>query len=508
MASLRKFLPLLLLAACSRETGKAGVKPIGVGFDPGDIFSAPEERGGIVDVAQVSMRGHDLDLGITGFFGSSGAFMSPEDDPFDTVLGFSYLFSPALTAADEYALVSPKGPDVEGACYVQINARGPLGSFRTVDVGDEMQIQSAAEGEPSTEFTLARNPQDYPPDTTNVFLYYIGTDNLRQGHPNLPDNWAYGRDVSLHFPGALPPDGAPVASIPLSSDAADPRVGKEAGDPIAWSPDLLGDVFVSNQASGDDAELLRFAPVTGGLPSPLRNDGVVHVSWTPPDEREADSFVVVGIKLLRAAADGTAPPGGGSCVAPEALPPLSGERDAAWEIAYTDLKKQWCDPDFEPDLEIGNAEGGDWLDEDDTCSDGLDNNLDGFCDEGGCFDSDSTWLYPDPTCARHTWAISQCGTDGTCRPSGGDRGGDGTVAELLCTANDAAGEFTVSADAIADLLASVDAGEVVGAVLTVSRQSEDLITVPLARDLIGNQEDINPVRFRVAQVQYGRLQWE
>lgn len=504
---------LILASGCARETGEAGVKPIGVGFDPGDIFAAPEARGGVLDFTVARMKGHQLDLGITGFFGSAGAFVDPDVDPFDTALGFGYLFSPALTAADEYALISPKGPDVAGACFVQINNRGPLGSFRTVDVGEGMALTSYDEetGE-SSRFELSRDPQDYPLDTTNVFINYSGFDNLREGDGFLDGNWAYGIENTLHFDGGLPPGNAPVASIPLASDEEDPRVGKEAGDPVVWSAEELTNVYVGNQEDGADAELMRYAPTSGGLPGPQLNDGVVYVRWDAPELRPDDSQVTVSLKLLSGEAEGEDLDSGQSCVAAEAYEPGDGIKDLSWQIQYEQIKQRWCDPGFEPDTTVGNAEGGSFFDDngvantEDTCHDGLDQDGNGLCDEGGCFDTEGVWLDPDPTCSRHTYQTSACGTDGMCRPTGGDRSPDGVLGELICTSDDT-GEFVIPADEITDFLAQVDPTAAAGAVVVVSRTSENLITVPMVRDPIGNQDDINPVRVRTAQVQYGRLAW-
>ncbi|MCO4771960.1 MAG: hypothetical protein KDA24_18155, partial [Deltaproteobacteria bacterium] len=311
---------LLALPGCARNTGEAGVKPIGVGMDPGDIFGSPEARGGVLDFTLARLRGHQLDLGITGFFGSAGAFVDPGSDPFDSALGFGYLFSPALTAADEYGLISPKGPDVAGACFVQVNTRGPLGSFRTVDVGERMSLTNIVDPDlpieeqpPRSEFLLSRDPQDYPVDTTNVFLSYSGFDNYRVGDDFLPGNWTFGSEMGLHFDGGLPPGNAPVASIPLSSDQEDPRVDKPAGDPQVYSADELMNVFVSNGEEGEDGELMRYAPTSDGLPSPLLNDGVLHVSWDEPLTDADKSMVTISLKLLGADEEGTPLDGGQSC---------------------------------------------------------------------------------------------------------------------------------------------------------------------------------------------------
>ncbi len=517
---------LLALPSCARDTGEAGVKPIGVGFDPGELFQGPEPRGGIIDTALVQMRGTNLDLGVTGFFGSAGAFVDPDSDPFDAVLAFSYLFSPAITAADEYQLVSPKGPDVTDACFAQISNRGPLGSFRTVDIGDRMVIGNQAEDVlERSELIMARNPQDYPTNTTNVFIYYIGVDGFRPtGSVLQQKNWSFGEEIFLHFDGGLPPEGAPVASIPLPSNS----VGD--GDPWVQGPEELGGILISNLEDGDDAQPVRYDPTVAGLPSFTGGDGVLHVSWDPPsddapqDDIERASVVTIDIKLLSADVEGELLDDGQTCNPMEVLE-VTGTRDDAWQTAYEDMKTRWCDQPsrtdqpwtgFEPDPEIGNDEHGEhyyMLDGDgqavaDTCHDGEDNDDDGTCDEGGCEGADGVWLGPDPHCARHTYRAATCGSDSRCYDVGGDRSGDGHMGDLICTAVDADGSFTVSAEELATLTDRVNMDEVAGVVVAVSRTAERLIEVPLVRNVIGNAEDNNPVRFRASQVVFARLEHE
>ncbi len=167
-ASLLLFSLALLVIGCSRDTSDAGVKAIGVGYDPGELYAGPEARGGIIDAAVMEMKGTNLDLGVTGFFGSGDAFTDTANDPFKLVLGFSYLFSPAILSADEWQLATPKGPDLVDDCLVQLNSRGPLGSFRTVDVGDSMVLV------PGSEVILFR-----------TFMNEVGPRAITAGFPEL-----------------------------------------------------------------------------------------------------------------------------------------------------------------------------------------------------------------------------------------------------------------------------------------------------------------------------------
>jgi hypothetical protein len=499
---------LLLLPGCARDTSDAGVKPVGVGYEPGDLFPAPEVRGGVVDMTLVQTRGTNLDFGVTGFFGSAGAFVDTSSDPFDALLSFSYFFAPAIVAADELSLLTPKGPDLADACFVRTPGRGPLGSFRTVDVGEEMLFTNSNE-DPSlrSEFVMTRDPSDYPLNTSSVFIYYVGTAPHRVDDAILPDNWPFGQDVELQFEGALPPENAPVASIPLPSDAADERAGKEAGHPVVFTPDDLTGVRISNLTSDEEAVPMRFEP-GADLPDPRDGDGVLHLLWDAPTTEDSGTDVTISVLLLAHSEGSETMNALGqttTCVPAEVMA-VDPSRDEAWFIEYNARKQTWCDADFEPDLELGNDEFGLDLEGVDTCHNGVDDDGEGTCDETGCLADDGvTWLPPDPSCARHNYQTAYCGSDNLCYTEGGDRTSDGHIAELLCTAKDD-GDFVVTADLI-DELEALSGVPVAGAVLKVLRTSEELIRVPMVRDQVGNEENINPVRLRASQMQFGRFGW-
>ncbi len=499
----------LLFSSCGYNTGEAGVKPVGVGYDPGELFPGPEPRGGLVDAVLMQLKGTNLDLGVTGLFNSNGSFTQHGSEPFESVLSFAYFFSPAINAADEWQFVSPKGPDLNEACFIQINNRGPLGAFTTVDVGDRLTFSNNAE-DPSdlTRLELLRDPQSYPLNTTSVSITYSALDIFNPGFPGYPSNWAFGEEVAMHFDGGLPPDGTPIASIPRPSDAADARADKEAGDPTLWSPQDLTGVRVSNRESVDNhvAESLPmvYAP-DAPLPYPLANDRVVHVSWDAPPEAERLSQVTMTLKLL--GADEPYQTDADDFCVPAAAPEESVVGDEVAYDVYVQGKDNWCDEDFEPDATLGNNESdADDFSGTDNCHDGLDNDGDGRCDEYGCMVGD-VWQVPDPQCARHELKTSACGSDNLCTDVGGGRSPDEHLGELICTAADD-GDFVFPTAQIERLLERLGDVQIEGAVLGVSRVTEELVQVPLARDQIGNEDNINPVRLRLAQVQFGRLAWE
>lgn len=499
----------LLLGSCGYNTGEAGVKPVSVGYDPGELFPGPEPRGGLVDAVLMQLKGTNLDLGVTGLFGSSGSFTQHGSEPFESVLSFAYFFSPAIDAADEWQFVSPKGPDMNEACFVQINNRGPLGAFTTVDVGDSLLFSNNADDPADlTRLELQRDPQNYPLNTTQVTITYSALDIFNPGFPGYPANWTFGEEVTMHFDGGLPPEGTPIASIPRPSDAADPRAEKEAGDPSLWSPQDLTGVRVSNRDSvtnhATEAVAMVYAPAAP-LPSPLGNDRVLHVTWDAPPEAERFSQVTMTLKLL--GPDEPHQTDAEDFCVPAAAPDDSVVGDQIAYDVYVASKENWCDADFEPDVTLGNNESdADDISGVDNCHDGADNDGDGRCDELGCWAGD-VWQDPDPQCARHELQTSVCGGDNLCTDVGGGRSADEHLGELICTAADD-GDFVFPADQIERLLERLGDVEIEGAVLGVSRVTEELVQVPLARDQIGNEDNINPVRLRLAQVQYGRLTWE
>jgi hypothetical protein len=518
----------ILGASCGYNTGESGVKPVGVGYEPGDLFPGPEARGGLIDAVYMQLKGQQMDLGVTGLFLSLGAFTNPQTEPFETVLSFGYFFSPAIVSADEWQFISPKGPDIEDACFVQLNSGGPLGSLTTVDVGDRVSLTNLAEnGEDPSRLELMRNPQTYPTNTTRVSISYSGTDIYRRPSTGFPGNWSFGQEMEMHFDGGLPPANTPVASIPRPSDAADPRAGKdEAGDPRTYAPDELGLVEVTNLLgpSEDDWVAMRYSP-GNNLPNPTINDGVLNVRWTPP-VTDGPSQITIGIKAL-APDEPFLIDDEDFCVPAEA--DAGGIEDQDGLDAYNASKERWCDPDYEPDLTLGNDESGnDYLAIEDTCHDGIDSDhpqgpngtdplidelpadewdpaLSDGCDESGCM-LNGVWVGPDPDCSRHSYRTASCDVD-HCVSDGGGRSPEEHLGELICTATDD-GSFTVPADQIQRLMDGLAGDDVSGALLSVSRVNEALVTVPLARDQIGNEDNINPIRLRLAEVQYGRVDWD
>lgn len=514
----------MALWGCGHDSSPAGSKQIGVGLEPGQIQSTPEPRGGLIDYALVDLRGRWLDFGstITGLYGAGDAFTSAED-PFHAVFGFSYVFTPALTAADEVSLVSPKGPDAIDTCFPLINNVGPLGSFTTVDLGDGMQIRDRASAGKRTRFTLDRNPLDYPERTSDVFIYYIGAqpwlareyidaDPLGWAQEHLASNWAFDEEMELYFGGGIPPENAPVASIPLPSDVIDERAGKTTAEsPRITTPSELDGLVVSTSEDGSGAVPVEFDAESPGLPSPWdgTSGALLNVGWVALDE-DGGGQVTVAVRLLGSVPDGTTVPcpddPGRQCGCT-----IETDGSGAPVLDLYGNAVDDCDPEYAALAAAGIDDGHEGFGATATdpmdCANGLDDDGDGGCDSTGCYGSLGEWLPPDIECPR-LYPISQCDPEAlTCQPTGGSRDTDGFVGELVCTAADD-GSFTIGADDLESLEARVDMSRVRGAILVVSRTREDLVQLPLVRNETGGAADINPVRLRASHMVVGRLAYQ
>ncbi len=507
----------VLVVGCGRDNSPAGAKLTGVGYDPGSVQPAPIPAGGLIDFTNLNMEATNLDLSVTGLYYPGDPFVDGTE-PFHMVGGFSYVFHPALDAADELQLLSPKGPDAVDSCFVTKNRNGPLGSFTTVDVGDNIRFTSD-----NMRFELPRDPGDYPTDTTDVFIVYGGVEAKVSGHPDIDANFAYDTELTLEWDGGIPPDGAPVAAIPNPSWAGDDRTNKPSGSPTVWSPPKLEGVIVGDTDSPTSGDVLAFAPNNDWLDSPFDGTGdVLYVRWEPWEDAAAHSGqIVIQVRLLYTEDEGTALacPWDSSeqcdCVD---LNPNDPEYDED-ALGATDL---YCDDGYAPllgDAEPSSNEG------DDSglanCDDGLDNDWDFACDYGGCFCywdpddptcpewMDGQWMGPDPSCARH-YQTSECRAvngERRCFQVGGDRNifEGGMAAELTCTVTDETGEFMIDADQIESLLDQVDVSRVGGAMFLIGRLVEERVTMPLVRDEIGNRVDIGQVRVRVSNISISRL---
>lgn len=241
---MRSLLLLSLLAgvvSCAPDYEDAPVKLAGVGYDPDEIGPSPTPYGGVVEYSWVNFAGGGLSLslmGLSGFdeVGPSFAGFAP---PYAAVFGFSYVFDHKLASADSLAGVSSVPPEVEDTCYTTFDASGPLGSFKTVDVGSWMEFVTTDE-DGTGGLRLDRTPSEYPANPQDAFVYYIGLDywtpaaqyGLFPATGRDADdpasmtqkvvrraNFPFGQEVEYRFPGGLQETEVPVASLPRPSSA-------------------------------------------------------------------------------------------------------------------------------------------------------------------------------------------------------------------------------------------------------------------------------------------------
>lgn len=232
------FSTLLLLAACGRDVTDAEVKFVGVGLDPEQIEAEPELYGGTVELNHIDFAGAGLPMGMVGLvsYDETGPSELGWAPPYEAISGFSYIFDRQLRI-NNMSSIAPNGPSVEDTCLTIIEPSGPIGSFTTVDVGDEMTFYTP-EGE---GITLPRMPKDYPPDPQGLFIYYFGVSAYLPetkyhltpdpAAPNDPAamvetlyqraNYPFGQEVTMAFPGGFSNFIEPVASIPLPSTHVD-----------------------------------------------------------------------------------------------------------------------------------------------------------------------------------------------------------------------------------------------------------------------------------------------
>ncbi len=279
----------LLLLSCAPDYTASDAKLVGVGYDPEEIGPSPQPYGGVVEYSWVNFAGAGLSLAMMQLasYSEIGPNFAGFAPPYAAVYGFSYLFSDRLTTADSLGGVTAVPPEIDDTCYTTFEASGPIGSFKTVDVGSAMRFVDA---DGNASFTMNRLPSEYPGNRQDSFVYYSSFDYwnpepvyaLVAGDTNKPEkmtetlvhanNFPFGTELTFRFPGGFAPDRAPLASLPLPSSAA------AGGETKIRLPDSPGAVQLEWNGSrydewgrevdaGVQATCLTFAsPEEGGRP--------------------------------------------------------------------------------------------------------------------------------------------------------------------------------------------------------------------------------------------------
>lgn len=257
------------LVACGHEVEPSDVKLVGVGHDPQSIGPEPRYYGGLVEYNFVDFAGGALTLGPLQLLATTevGPALAGYAPPYKAVSGLSFLFDDLVAdpAAHYAALGVP--PGVPDTCWTNFEPLAYLATS-TVDAGSALALVST-DGE--VQYQFGRYPEQYPPDPQDVFVYYIGVETYAssplvafEGSDGLDPrsleprvvrsvNYAPGAEMELVFFGGLPPENAPVSSIPLPSRAVPNEPFKLPAEPSGLMLEWAGRLYDGTGAYVGDA---------------------------------------------------------------------------------------------------------------------------------------------------------------------------------------------------------------------------------------------------------------
>ena len=396
-------------------------------------------------------------------------------------------------------------PEVDDTCYTSFDATGPIGSFKTVDVGSWMDLstQDGAGG-----FRMDRLPGDYPPNMQDMFIYYIGFDywaadpiygKVPQSGSDEPSrmddilvrkaNFPFGEQVYYSFPGAIGRQQAPVGSLPR------PSASVEGGNTYYRLPNAPGGVMVSwsgprydgwghEVGSGAQSTCLSYAapgatPTTAadciGADAPASSeftgqmytgpwdtdDGTLTFHWDQPDVPSEGEYVSLAVRFL-----GPVDREDANYVERVIEVEPSSDADAAWRAAVRDGSI----PDG-TETPIGRRAPT-------PCED------------------DGKWVFDD----------AYTGADGELVPT---MRGDpfNNVAEVTCRLADD-GEYTLTTAQVEDALTYARSRGAEGVVFYLARSTETEAVIPPAMDQYRQKLEISPIKLTSRAVDIGRFWFE
>jgi hypothetical protein len=343
---------VLALLACeppgfTRDATDAGIKLAGVGLNPEEIGPSPNMYGGIIEYDWVNFAGGGLPLGLLGLvsYDAVSASMGTIAPPYAMVYGQAFIMDSDLPATDALFGTFGVPSEVEGSCYTNYEPRAYLNN--TADVGTAVTF-AADSGD--FEFVVGRRPLVYAKNNQeSLFAYYmdlghwqsvplehfvdVGDGDFAEAEQEVlrPANWAHGQLVNVSFPGGIPPEEAPIASIPvpLAAAQADSHFytpNRAEGVMLSWNGNIYdheGTLLGSEEASTclqflahdeaplspDDCLSLQTPPtdMVGDSDPTIdgqiytgpwdTEDGLVTFNWNPADEGTADT-VSISVRFL------------------------------------------------------------------------------------------------------------------------------------------------------------------------------------------------------------------
>jgi hypothetical protein len=435
------------------------------------------------------------------------------------VYGFSYVFDTKLSAADSLGGVTSVPPEVDDSCYTTFDASGPIGSFKTVDVGSWMDFRSVTvddDGEPVTEddayvygdggLRLERLPGDYPPNPQDLFIYYSTIDFwaaepiyglVPKGDSDRPDrmestllrrrNFPFGEPVEFTFPGSVAKQEAPIGSMPRPSSAVGNTMfhlpNRPGGVQVAWTGPRY-DAYGHTTGDGEQSTCLSFAapdaaPASAGdcadadSPSAAEfagqmytgpwdtEDGAVTFRWDAPDAPAPGEYVSLAVRFLG---------------------PVDQE-----------------DPNFlERVIKVApdSAADGAWREA--VRNDSIPPDLD--TPEGR--------RAPTPCEDEGEWVFDDAYLDANGDLAPALRGDPfNNVAELTCRLADD-GEYVLTSAQLEDALTYARSRGAQGVVFYLARSTEVEATVPAAMDQYRQKLDISPIKLTSRAIDIGRFWFE
>lgn len=515
---------ILALLACGRNSNDVPVRMVGVGNNPEEIGPSPTALGGVVSYDHVELAGGGLALAHMGLgsFAEVGPGTIGFAPPYSAVVGFSYLFDNKLPAASTLSFTIPVAPSTEDSCYTTFSPEGPIGSFTTLDVGDYIEF-AAQDG--SGRFRLARNPADYPADTSNVFIYYSSVEDFAPtprthlapdpADPTNPAamkpvvwreaNFPFGAMADIGFPGGVSRFDQNVGSIPRPSRSIE-------GQQQIQLPDALGGVLIEWNGKKYDARGRVIADegaqttcmefYGGGRAAPPTDPTACETPPTYPRDAEAspadddgrcvDSFGYVTFdEDDRGSCEGTTYDAFPGQVYP-----------GPWATTDGKVTYKWNAKDHGDMVTLAfrfmapiNANDANFrvplmpVDPSQPLGDGNQRAA------GACEQDDAEYVL-DPTLFDE---------DGKpLAPIQGDPF-DKSI-EVVCLLKDD-GEFTIDNAIFADAMAYAQQHEIGGVTMFFGRGTTVEMDVPLAKDQRDQARDISPVRVSTNTARIGRLTW-
>ena len=497
----------LALAACGLPTTRSDVKFAGVGLNPDEVGTAPTPSGGFIEYNWVEFAGGQLSLAALGLlsFDEAGPDMVNFEPPYAVVNGTGFVFDTDQPSPDALFGSFSRPPDVVGSCQTVYDPRSYLSNV--ADVGDAITLNTQDE---SAGFRIERRPYVYGPLVQRVFPNYSQLGSWRtqawthavptgkgfaltdmQDETLARPNFPFGQEVQVDFPGGVPPVQATYDSIPMPLAAADgnrtlqvparpegfmlqwtgPRFDSATrawtGDNEAHSACLQFQANAQDPTSPADCTSLPTPPADGVLlgqvyTPPWKTADGVTLSWAP-DEGTTDTLSVT-VRFL-------------------------GRIDETKDYFVTDAV------DVAPTQDMRQAWAGDQADgtipQSAAIPTGKRPSL--ACDDP----ADVNWEF-DPTFKQ---------SDGSYIPT---LQGDPlyTLAEVTCTLDPAAGQFTITPDMLGPALAYAKQYRAGGAVFYVARTQTALIDIPPVRDYVGKAHDLMPITAVSKAVQVGRFWYD